>query len=508
MKPTGSRKNKLEGESEAQGPAFADHGDAMSPESVFSDTGKKYKVLFDNAPVGISIVDSKRNIIEANATLEKVARITKKGLKEGKYLNRKYFYSDGRVMPPDELPTVIALRKNRPVVDVEMGIFDEGQNTFWVQVSVAPLDKDGNFGVVITQDITDRKILQKKLAESEERYRQLMETCGLGIGYYSIDGKVLMFNQVATENLGGKTTDYIGKNLTEVFGKETGQIYNDRIKIVAESDKPVQYEDYVELSGSPGWYLSTHSRILGHNGEVDGVLVIANNITEIKSAEKKLKESRKKLQNLATHLEEVREEEKSEIALNLHDDLGQKLTALNLDIAWIKSRMGVQSLAVRRKFNDMSKMINETIDSIREISSFLRPSMLYDLGLVPAFEWQLKKTEEQSGIKCRFCYEPKEFKIDNHISLILFRVLQESLTNIIRHSKASATDVNLYMRKNRIELLIKDNGIGIDKYKVNSLTSMGLAGIKERVRSVNGKVSVTGEKGVGTVIKVFIPLRK
>lgn len=194
MKPTGSRKNKLEGESEAQGPAFADHGDAMSPESVFSDTGKKYKVLFDNAPVGISIVDSKRNIIEANATLEKVARITKKGLKEGKYLNRKYFYSDGRVMPPDELPTVIALRENRPVVDVEMGIFDEGQNTFWVQVSVAPLDKDGNFGVVITQDITDRKILQKKLAESEERYRQLMETCGLGIGHYSIDGIVMLLN--------------------------------------------------------------------------------------------------------------------------------------------------------------------------------------------------------------------------------------------------------------------------------------------------------------------------
>ena len=486
------------------------------------------------------------------------------------------------------------------------------------------------------RDITDRKKAERELFESRERYRLLMENSGLGIGYYDIDGKVLMFNQQALKNLGGEAKDYIGKNLTEIFGKETGQVFVERLKLAAESECSLKFEDKVELEGRPGWYMSTQSRILDQNGQVDGILVIADNITDRKIAEEKLmiseaeyrnlfensimgisqslpsgvykrinkayaemygypdtttmlaeiidntkmlfsnpedrkkvleilnekglmaptefelnrcngekfwaligakqvvdntgkllylqaehiditsrkkteeelRKSKKMLEKLNQHLLEVRENERNQIALNLHDDLGQKLTAINLDIAWLKSRIGVQSKTVRAKFEEMSSMIKETIESIKETSSFLRPAILFDLGLVAAINSQLTYFEKQTGIKCHFYFKPEEVILEDQISLILYRILQESLTNISRHSGASITEVTMHVLKNEIELVIRDDGRGIEKDKVNSLKSMGIAGIKERVKSVHGKITFSGESGSGTRIKVIIPLLK
>jgi signal transduction histidine kinase len=153
-------------------------------------------------------------------------------------------------------------------------------------------------------------------------------------------------------------------------------------------------------------------------------------------------------------------------------------------------------------------MIKETIESIKETSSFLRPAILFDLGLVPAIKSQLDKFEKQTGIKCHFYFRPQDFLLEDRLALILYRILQESLTNIARHSGASKADVNLYVLKNKIEMIIKDNGTGIEKNKVNSFKSLGIAGIKERVKSVDGKITITGVHGSGTLIRVAIPLLK
>jgi signal transduction histidine kinase len=128
--------------------------------------------------------------------------------------------------------------------------------------------------------------------------------------------------------------------------------------------------------------------------------------------------------------------------------------------------------------------------------------------LVPAIKSQLGKFEKQTGIKCHFYFKPEEFDIEERVALILYRILQESLTNIARHSGASATEIDLVMLKNKIEMIIEDNGKGIAKDKVNSLESMGIAGMKERVKSANGKIIIRGENGAGTRIEVKIPLIK
>jgi PAS domain S-box-containing protein len=473
-----------------------------------SESDKKYKILFDLAPVGISIVDSKGRVIESNDALNKILRISKEGLQKGIYKNRQYLNSAGDILLPGDFPSAIALRESRIVKDLEIRIIDENGSTFWTNVSSAPLNDGGDFAILIVQDITEEKKSELALKKSEARQRFLTENSGLGMAYYDLNGHILVFNQLAAKNMGGKASDYIGKNLTDIFGQESGEYFIERLRLASKSDRPVQFEDQVVIKGRKKWFLSTHTPVLNEGGTVEGIQVIADDITERKKNEIKIRKSQKQLQKLTSHIDEIRENERKEIAMNLHDDLGQKLTALNLNLAWMKSRIGVQSKVVTEKLESMRLILQESIEGIKEISSFLRPSMISDLGIVPAFKSLLQKFEEQSGIKSHFWYETEEFKIDNRKSIILYRILQESLTNISRHSKASIVRVTLGLLKGNIELQISDNGIGIKLHEINSLSSYGIAGIKERIRSVGGKVLIKGDKTEGTSIKVTIPLKK
>lgn len=260
-------------------------------------------------------------------------------------------------------------------------------------------------------------------------------------------------------------------------------------------------------NGEKFWALVGAKQVKDSTGKLLFLQAEHIDITNQKNMEKELRKSKELLEKLNQHLLDVRENERNQIALNLHDDLGQKLTAINLDIAWLKSRIGVQSKAVREKLENMSLMIKETIEGIRETSSSLRPAILFDLGLVSAINSQLAKFEKQTGIKCHFYCEPEEFVLEDRISLIFYRILQESLTNIARHSGASTAEVNLHILKKNIEMLIEDDGSGIEKDKINSLRSMGIAGMKERVKSAHGIISISGERGSGTRIKVLIPFK-
>lgn len=352
---------------------------------------------------------------------------------------------------------------------------------------------------------TVRKKAEDRVRETAAYARNLIEASIDPLVTINSAGKIMDVN-VSTEQITGIHRDkLIGTDFADYFTKpgfaRTGY------KIVFSKGVVKDYPLTIRhISGREIDVLYNATLYRNKAGEVQGVFAAARDITDRNKMEEELRNSKDLLEKLNQYLQDVRENERSQIALNLHDDFGQRFTALNLDLAWLKSRMGVQSLGVKKKLEEMSQMIKESIDSIREISSFLRPAILYELGLVPAFEWQLTKFEKQSGIECHFNRKQKEFPIDADISLILFRILQESLTNIIRHSEASVVDVDLGMINKKIKMIIKDNGKGIDEGKLNSLTSMGINGIIERVRSVNGSVSIKGFKGSGTVLKISIPL--
>jgi PAS domain S-box/PAS domain S-box/PAS domain S-box len=360
------------------------------------------------------------------------------------------------------------------------------------------------------RDITERKCAEAALKESEARFRSLFDNSLMGISVTSTEGRLLQVNLSYARMYGYETPEIMLAEVTDV-----GMLFvnpEKREKILRMLSRKGYMEaqeiEVIRREGSHFFVLTSASEIRDVQGKLLYNLATHIDLTERKKMEVELRKSNKLLEKLNQHLLDVRENERNQIALNLHDDLGQKLTAINLDIAWLKSRIGVQSKSVREKFEEMSSMIKETVESIRETSSLLRPAILFDLGIVAAIKSRLGSFEKQTGIKCHFYFEPEEFDLEDRLALILYRILQESLTNIARHSGASATEIELVILKNKIEMIIEDNGKGIAKDKVNSLESMGIAGMKERVKSANGKIIIRGETGAGTRIKVIIPLIK
>jgi PAS domain S-box-containing protein len=380
-----------------------------------------------------------------------------------------------------------------------------------IEVYGMSTDYQGRLAVMGSMiDVTERIKAEDKLRTSEAEYRSLFDNSIMGISQAYPDGKFIRINKAYAEMYGYPDTATMMKDMSSSVKLFSNP--DDRKKVLDILDKngymPPTELELNRRNGEKFWALVSARQVKNDAGKLLFLQAEHIDITEQKLMEEELRKSKELLEKLNQHLVEVRENERHQIALNLHDDLGQKLTAINLDIAWLKSRIGVQSKSVKEKFEEMSSMIKETVESIRETSSLLRPAILFDLGIVAAIKSQLGSFEKQTGIKCHFYFEPEELDLEDRLALILYRILQESLTNIARHSGASASEIELVILKNKIEMIIEDNGKGIAKDKVNSLESMGIAGMKERVKSANGKIVIRGEPGAGTRIKVIIPLIK
>lgn len=227
-----------------------------------------------------------------------------------------------------------------------------------------------------------------------------------------------------------------------------------------------------------------------------------------KKMEIEMEKSREKMRDLTMYLEESREKERLKIALNLHDDLGQKLTAINIDLNWLKNKLKTENPNLIYKIDSISNLVNETIHSIQKISSDLRPSILDDLGLFTAIEWQLEEFEKNTGIKCIFEITDIENEINTDLAVLIFRIFQEAITNVARHAKATQIILSIYFTDEYLILIIKDNGIGITKEDIDNPDSFGLFSIKERTKNCGGIIQINGLKGIGTEIILKIPFLK
>lgn len=231
-------------------------------------------------------------------------------------------------------------------------------------------------------------------------------------------------------------------------------------------------------------------------------------ITERKRSEQELKQSRERLRDLASHLEFVQERERSKIAREIHDELGQALTALKMDIHWLGQRLSGDEQRLLDKTKSMSKLIDMTVQSVQRISSELRPGLLDDLGLSAAVEWQAEEFRNRTGIQCKVMSDPEEIALSQALSTAVFRIFQEALTNIARHANATKVEVNLKKKSGKIELMVCDNGKGIAEKEITDARSFGLIGMRERVHSFRGELIITGTSNKGTTVKVSIPLDK
>jgi signal transduction histidine kinase len=229
-------------------------------------------------------------------------------------------------------------------------------------------------------------------------------------------------------------------------------------------------------------------------------------ISERKLAEEALRQSREELRQLAMYQERIKEDERKRIAREIHDELGQNLLALRIDVSMLHTRTGATHPILHRKVHSVLDHIDTTMKAMRSIINNLRPTVL-DLGLNAAMEWQIKEFQRRTGIICELMMPDEELILDDERATALFRILQESLNNILRHAKATCAEIELYNDEGKLYMRVADNGVGMFPDCRRKANSFGLVGIKERVSSLGGDLIIENGPDQGTTLKVSIPMR-
>jgi signal transduction histidine kinase/CHASE1-domain containing sensor protein len=235
-------------------------------------------------------------------------------------------------------------------------------------------------------------------------------------------------------------------------------------------------------------------------------ILMAREMTkELRASEAKLQISHRNLRWLAAHADRIKEDERKRIAREIHDDLGQNLLALRIEADMLASRTGASHPRLYARAKSTLTQIDTTIKSVRQIINDLRPNVL-DLGLSAAVEWQIAEFIRRTGIRCDLIALPDELKLNDNCATALFRILQESLSNVVRHARATAVEVKLRLHANELSMDVSDNGVGLPD-RARSTASFGLIGIEERISMLGGSFAITSEAGIGTTVHVSVPLQ-
>ncbi len=356
-------------------------------------------------------------------------------------------------------------------------------------------------------DITERKKAETELRASEQKYKLLFESNPLAMWMLTLpEYRFIDVNSVALIQYGYTREEFLKLSAMDLRPPEDIEkfiaatstdfrgVYHAGIWRHMKKDGTVIYVDIV-----------THD--INYKGQLRR-LVLANNITERHAAEEKLKESYEAIRTLTGYLQNVREEERLNISREIHDELGQLLTVLKMDVSWLNKKIGEENSLAKEKLSEILALVDTTVRSIRRIASELRPTLLDDLGLYAAMEWHLEEFERRSGIKRDLVIPETELALSDSLKIGIFRIFQESLTNVARHSAAKNVNVSLLQKDNQLILTIRDNGIGFEEGPMTTKKTLGLLGMKERSMMMGGVYNITSTKGSGTTVTVIIPLSR
>jgi PAS domain S-box len=391
----------------------------------------------------------------------------------------------------------------------EQGQLADGTDV-WVRTNKLPLlDSNGvvmgTFGVTI--DITERKRTEQALIASEHYTNSILKAIPDLIFIINSEGVYLDFKTGNVDDLAAPKEMFLNKNVSEVLPESLAVLTKETIGRVLKEQRMLSIEyDLTVKSGS-----NTFESFIVPFGE-DKVIAMVRNITAHKKVEKQLKRSKEQLKSFAAHLQHVREEERVVLAREIHDELGQILVALKIDMGMLRQQVSQNvnakgQEAIMLKFDMLFKLVDKTIKTTRKIMTGLRPEALELMGISEAARLHTIEFAERYNIDCRYGCNLSELDIEFQQSIALFRILQESLNNVAKHSKATEVDVTLDIVENKIIMKVADNGIGIDLKNKHRKDSYGLIGMKERVYLLNGELTISGELGRGTKILVEMPYK-
>lgn len=345
-----------------------------------------------------------------------------------------------------------------------------------------------------------RLVAERSLRYSEERFRLLFDFAPLPIWVYDLESlQILEVNRAATTHYGYSRAEFLRLRIVDI---------QEPADLLPAKRQLLRYYRHHRNGGA-----SIDVQVIAHVVEFFGrraVLMISEDITERKKAEESLEFSRQQLRQLSAHLQSIREEERARMAREIHDEFGQVLTALKIDTALIEraARKGAMPDVHRilDKTRQMTSLIDLTLLSVRRIATELRPGILDDLGLEAALEWQAQEFQRRTGIRCDFQSMVRRPKIPSEYSTPVFRIFQETLTNITRHADATHVSVSVEVDNKQLSLEVMDNGKGISDDDLARPQSLGILGMKERALLMGAEFSISGEPGHGTKVALVTPL--
>ncbi|MFC2088640.1 PAS domain S-box protein, partial [Calditrichota bacterium] len=458
---------------------------------------------------GMRLTDEKGNILAVNEAFCKTVEMTKDKLI---YQPFPVIYDQAERKEALEMYTH-DLQQNALKTHFEHERILWNGKKIWFDFTNSFLSLPGIGKIVLSaiNDITKRKTAEINLLKSEERYRMLFNNANDAVFMCHIVDDKWFGDFIEINNPGSILTRYSIDELKQTdFYRIIPSIYSDKLRVVINkliNNKHVIFEVSFLRKDGREVPVEISSHLFEYNDRPT-ILSMARNITERKQSEEKLKQSSELLRNLASRLQAIREEERTVIAREIHDELGQNLTVMKMQISLISNKLRNDQQLLKNKLDSASKLIDQTVESVQKISAKLRPGILDELGLIPAIEWQSQNFEEMTGIVCDYSLLNEDIKLDREKSTAIFRIFQEALTNVARHANAKKISVLLRRVDNSLILEITDNGRGIRKGQPQDQNSLGLLGMKERALVLGGSVSINGVPDQGTNVKVEMPLEE
>ncbi|HME01088.1 MAG TPA: PAS domain S-box protein [Terriglobia bacterium] len=363
----------------------------------------------------------------------------------------------------------------------------------------------GTAGIAL--DISERRRAETALRESEERFRATFENAGVGMALVNMQGHPIKSNPALRQMLGYSEEELSRTAFTALTHPDDRELDRDLFSELAagKRDKYEIEKRYVKKGGGVLWGLLTVSLVKGRYGRPVYAVGMVEDITERKRAEEERQRSLEQLRALAARLEIVREEERKRVAREIHDQLGQALTAIKIDLSSLVRELPAEREQPSKRTSSIFKLLDETIQSVRRISTELRPGILDDLGLVATIEWAGEEFEARTGTKCRLDLPREDIAIDPERATAIFRIFQETLTNVARHADASEVDVRMAREDGDLTLEVRDNGKGVAEEQLSSGRSLGILGMRERALLLGGDLAISGAPGKGTTVRVRIP---